>query len=223
MSRALVDPQDSSRSVRAVNDRGPLIQLVSTTGGRDPAFLIYRSARLDDTAFAPHEASSARVYGLAVRIASPTPAEEAVGGPTTEVWRTTTHFDADRSSTIAWIMAIAHRRAVDRLRSVRDTTPPPLVPQRTLGRRARRHAHQARHARRDQATHAEAAQVREALEQLGPDQRDALELVYFDGYSGAPSLDLATIMTTIVTTRLAEVPAEQQGHEQKSTLDCEAS
>jgi RNA polymerase sigma-70 factor (ECF subfamily) len=184
-----------------------VIELVSTTGARDLAVLIYQSAELDDTAFAPHEAASARVYGLAVRIApSPTPAMEVVGDSGTEVWRVSTRFDADRNSAIAWIMAIAHRRAVDRLRSTCDTPPSPLTPLQPLGRRARRHAHQDRHARHDQATHAEAAQVREALARLSPDQREALELAYFERYSDAQSADLATIMSTIVTTRLPAEP-----------------
>ena len=58
------------------------------------------------------------MYGLAVRILeAPFEAEEVARDPYLEVWRTSTSFDADRNSSMAWIMAIAHRRAVDRLRS----------------------------------------------------------------------------------------------------------
>jgi RNA polymerase sigma-70 factor (ECF subfamily) len=210
MSRAVSDvPDDRSGSVPTVSEPGTIVELVSTTGAREPAVLIYRSAALDDTAFAPCETSSTRVYGLAVRIGlSATTAVEAAGEPCTEVWRTSTRFDADRSSAIAWIMAIAHRRAVDRLRAVRDpTSPAPVVAFDALGRRARRHAHQDRHSRQDQATHAEALQVREALARLDPEQREALELAYFEGYSTAEPVDLATVMSTIVTSRLPAGPA----------------
>lgn len=217
MSAATGDPEPASGSVRPAHAWGPVIELVSTTGARDLAVLVYRSPELDDTAFAPHEATSTRVYGLAVRIApSPTPPMEVVGDSGTEVWRVSNRFDADRSSAIAWLMAIAHRRAVDRLRSACDTPPPPLSPLRPLGRRARRHAHQDRHARHDQATHAEAAQVREALARLSPDQREAVELAYFERYSDAQSVHLATIMSAIVTTSL---PPEPMGPERLDETD----
>ncbi len=158
--------------------------------------LIYRSAAVDEGAGAELGAAAAtRVYGLAVRILpAPTGAEEVGLDSAHEIWRTSTRFDADRSSAMAWIMAIAHRRAVDRLRSARDTTapPPPQVPVRALGRRARRHASQARH---DQATIClDAAQVGEALARLNPEQREALELAYLDGYVAPqpPHLHLAS-------------------------------
>jgi RNA polymerase sigma-70 factor (ECF subfamily) len=215
MSRAVSDvPDDRSGSVPAVSELGTIVELVSTTGAREPAVLIYRSAALDDTAFAPRETSSTRVYGLAVRIGlSPTAAMGVAGEPCTEVWRTSTRFDADRSSAMAWIMAIAHRRAVDRLRSAGATTSQPApAPALALGRRARRHAHQDRDSRNDLATHAEVAQVRRALALLDPARREELELVYFEGYSADRPVDLATIMTTLVTARLPRPdPPETRG------------
>jgi RNA polymerase sigma-70 factor, ECF subfamily len=213
MSRARADAQGAAGSTGDASAPGPIIDLVSTTGARGPAELIYRSADLDETAFAPDDPTTARVYGLAVRIApSPPRAEEALSDSCGEVWRTSTRFDADRSSAIAWIMAIAHRRAVDRLRSARDTTaPPPVTPIRSLGRRARRHAHQDRHSRHVLAPHVEAAQVREALLRLDPEHRESLELAYLDTYSAAPSADLATIMSTIVNTRLPHEPVGPEG------------
>jgi RNA polymerase sigma-70 factor, ECF subfamily len=208
MSSALDDVPDATKGPRSVNAPGTCIELVSTTGARDLAVLVYRSADLDETAFAPLPPTTARVYGLAVRIAGPlTRIEEVAHDASHELWRTSTRFDADRSSAIAWIMAIAHRRAVDRLRTARDTTcPPPATPVRSLDRRARRSAHQDRHARNDLATHAEVAQVREALAQLDPVQREALELVYFEKYSSDRPADLAAIMSTLVTTRLPHDP-----------------
>jgi RNA polymerase sigma-70 factor (ECF subfamily) len=206
MSSALDDVPGATEGLRVVNAPATYIELVSTTGARDLAVLVYRSADVDETAFALLAPTTARVYGLAVRIASSlTRMEDVAGDSSHEVWRTSTRFDADRSSAIAWIMAIAHRRAVDRLRTARDTTcPPPATPLRALGRRARRNAHQDRHSRNDLATHAEVAQVREVLALLDPAQREALELVYFD--TSDRTDDLATIMSTIVTTRLADDP-----------------
>lgn len=212
MSGAPADAQDAAESRQVASSRWPCIELVSTTGVRDLGVLVYRSPDLDETAFAPLEPVSARVYGLAVRIAPDTPTEVVVLNACHEVWRISTRFDADRSSAIAWIMAIAHRRAVDRLRSTRDTNSSltPFTPLPSSGRRARRNAHQDRHSRQDRATHAEAAQVRDALAQLGPDQRDALELVSFERYlaAGAPDA-LAAIMSTVVTTSVRHDPEER--------------
>jgi RNA polymerase sigma-70 factor (ECF subfamily) len=200
MSSALDDIPDATEGPRAATAPETCIELVSTTGARDLAVLIYRSADLDTTAFAPGEPTVARAYGLAVRLGRSVSPDEA---ECYEVWRTSTRFDADRSSAMAWIMAIAHRRAVDRLRSARDTTsPPPPAPARALGRRARRNAHQDRHSRNDLTTHAEVAQVRQALALLDPAQREDLELVYFERYSADQPDDLATIMATLVTARL---------------------
>ena len=118
MSRAMDDAPEPPSRLRTVNARGPIIELVTSTGSREPAVLIYRSAGTDETAIAAlYDATAPRVYGLAVRILQwPTQAEEVTQDqdPYLEVWRTSTSFDADRNSAMAWIMAMAHRRAVDR-------------------------------------------------------------------------------------------------------------
>ena len=135
------------------------------------------------------------MYGLAVRVRqAPIEADEAARDPYVEVWRTSTSFNADRGSAMAWIMAIAHRRAVDRLRSDHGATqPPPAGSLRPLGRRAARTAR-----RRGQATSTGGDQVREALCRLSPEQRDALELAHFDGYGRPDPADLNAILATLV-------------------------
>ena len=64
---------------------------------------------------------------------------------------------------------------------------------RPVGRRAARNAR-----RQDRATSTEGNQVREALDRLDPEQREALELAHFDGYARTEPPDLNEILATLV-------------------------
>jgi RNA polymerase sigma-70 factor (ECF subfamily) len=197
------DTPDAPSGLRTVKACGPIIELVTSTGSREPAVLVYRSAGVDETALAALcDVTAPRVYGLAVRILrSPIDVEEGPRDPYLEVWRTSTSFDADRNSSMAWIMAIAHRRAVDRLRSAHAPSQPrregDISP---LGRRAGRLAR-----RQVRAGSTESVQVRDALDGLSPEQRDALELAHFDGYARAEPADLSAVLATLVSLT-AEAP-----------------
>jgi len=87
--------------------------------GHDLAPLLARVARGDQAAFATvYDHSAAQVFGLVRRVVrDPAQSEEVTQEVMLEVWRTASRFDPHRGSAMAWLMTMAHRRAVDRVRS----------------------------------------------------------------------------------------------------------
>ncbi len=160
--------------------------------------LLRLSARGDQQAFAElYDATSSRVFGLAVRVVrDPAQAEEVTQEAFLEVWRTASRFDSDRGSALSWLMTICHRKAVDRVRSAEASTRRDTTYQnqnQTIDHDATADAAQAS---------MEAKRVRGALEGLTPVQREAIELAYFGGYThtevaGILDLPVGTAKTRI--------------------------
>lgn len=81
--------------------------------------LLRRVAGRDTAAFAAfYDQTKTRVYGLVVRVLrDPGYSEETTQEIYLEAWRNAAEFDASRGSALAWLLTMAHRRAVDRVRS----------------------------------------------------------------------------------------------------------
>ncbi|WP_082177318.1 ECF RNA polymerase sigma factor SigK [Arthrobacter sp. RIT-PI-e] len=86
--------------------------------------LLLRVAQQDRGAFASlYEQTSRRVYGLARRVLiDPELSEDATQEVFLQVWRTADRFDPALGSPMAWLMTLAHRRAVDKVRSEQSAT-----------------------------------------------------------------------------------------------------
>ena len=86
--------------------------------------LLSRIARQDRTAFALfYEQTSKRVYGLARRVLiDPELSEDATQEVYLQVWNTADRFNPSLGSPMAWLMTLAHRRAVDKVRSEQSAT-----------------------------------------------------------------------------------------------------
>lgn len=76
-------------------------------------------ARGDEEAFGQvYDLVSPTVYGLVRRVLrDPAQSEEVAQEVLVEVWRSACRYDERRGSPQAWVMTLAHRRAVDRVRS----------------------------------------------------------------------------------------------------------
>jgi RNA polymerase sigma-70 factor (ECF subfamily) len=143
------------------------------------AELLKRSGRGDEAAFAEwYDATSARAFGLAVRVLrDPAQAEEVTQESYLDCWRHAARFDPTKGSALSWLLTIVHRKAVDRVRAAeaagrRDTA---------YGRRAQEVEHDQT---AEQATASiEATRVRAALAGLTGKQREAVELAFFGGYT----------------------------------------
>lgn len=116
-----------------------------------------------------------------------------------EVWQSAARFDARFGGGRAWVLTIAHRRAVDRVRSV-DAS-------------ARRDAEAARQRQEatppddllDQvASHLERDRVRRCLGRLTDLQRESVRLTYYAGHTYREAAELLGVPLTTIKARLRD-------------------
>lgn len=153
----------------------------------------------DQAAFARlYDALSPIVYGVIRRLVrDPAQSEEVTQEVFVEVWRNADRYTAGRGNVRAWVVTIAHRRAVDRVRSEqarrdRDEReahsielPPPSPEDAVLAAEAR-------------------ATAAAALATLAPPQREALELAFYDGLTHTQIAERLDVALGTVKTRIRE-------------------
>jgi len=107
----------------------PAAPEVSAAETRDVALraLIGRVARRDEAALAElYDATAARVYALARRIASePAVAEEIISDVYFQVWQQAERYDPARGRVLAWLLMMCRTRALDRWRRREPAEPHP--------------------------------------------------------------------------------------------------
>lgn len=117
------------------------------------------------------------VYGLARRVVRDEGiAEEVVQEVFVRLWSSPDRFDPERGSLRSWLLAQAHGRSIDRLRS-------DGARRQREERDAQRTAAAGYDLEREAMDLAVADRVNEAMGTLPVAERQALELAYFDGYT----------------------------------------
>lgn len=142
--------------------------------------LLERVARGDvDALRALYDEHGARAMAIANRILrDPIEAEDVVQETFVELWRRASQFDAGRGGAIAWVVTIARSRAIDRLRASgtagRAIAGVATAPEMLVSARMPSPNEEAER-RRDEV------RVAGALAALPPEQRETIELAYFEG------------------------------------------
>lgn len=156
-----------------------VIRSMSSLESATDAELLERLMAGDTAAFeALYDRHSRAAYGLAFRILGEAEAaEDVVQDAFLTVWRQAATYGEARGTVRAWLLAIVHHRAIDyvRQRSYRENR------QQTLDEVVLPpdEADTMEQARQN----VEGQQVRQALEQLPPDQQRSVLLAYFGGYT----------------------------------------
>jgi RNA polymerase sigma-70 factor (ECF subfamily) len=160
--------------------------------------LLHLSARGRETAFADlYDLTSARIYGVVLRVVrSPEQAAEVTQEVYLDIWLHAANYSPARGTALGWMTTIAHRRAVDRVRSLISTKA-----------REERYGHgsierEADHVWENVQQDFETQRVRKALHTLTANQREAIDLAYFGGYTQREVAALLRVPLGTVKTRI---------------------
>ena len=161
--------------------------------------LLTRVARGDQAAFEDvYDTLAGPIYGLINRVVrDPAQSEEVCQEVLLEVWRTAARFDPAKGTAATWAMTIAHRRAVDRVRSASATAAREVrtadVPDQN----------------EDEVADAVAAsldreRVRRCLDGLTEPQRESITLAYYGGYSNRQVGERLGVALSTIKTRIRD-------------------
>jgi RNA polymerase sigma-70 factor (ECF subfamily) len=162
--------------------------------------LMVEVAKGDEAAFEQlYAMTSGPVWGLVLRVVrDPGQSEEVTQEVFVELWRTATRYDPALGGVMTWALTLAHRRAVDRVRSAQ-------------ARRVREDRFGVESVERDFDVVSETVtrdlereQVRRCLGSLTTLQRESVELAYYGGRTYSEVAELLTSPLGTVKTRLRD-------------------
>ena len=202
---------ESRRSARPA----PLESMRRNNAHLSDEALVALVARSSDAALGElYDRYGSTAYGLALRVVrDPALAEDVVQEAFLRVWRSAARFVPERAKASTWIMTFVHRRAVDVVRREERRRGEPLD-----------RADQAATGSTEEVAwlRFERERVQEALAQLPDQQREAIELAYYGGFTQAQLAErlgqpLGTIKSRVFNGlgRLRELLAEGTAEEDR--------
>ena len=165
-----------------------------------PEDLMLQIAEGNENAFEQlYDRLSSQVFGLIRRILKDeAQSEEVTQEVFVEAWQQATRFDASRGKAITWLLTLAHRRAVDRVRASQASK------DRDLREGMKEFQESYDDVEETAIQHDESRRVLQALERLSETQRDAIQLAYFGGYTHLEVAELLKIPVGTAKTRIRD-------------------
>lgn len=158
--------------------------------------LLVRVARAEMSAFEElYDRYGRSVYSLAMTMLRDAEAAREVAQEVfLDVWRTARAFDPTRGSARSWILSLAHHKSVDAVRRRRLRAVEPLSEALPSGQDVAAEA----------TTALARGRVREALAALNPEQREAIALAYYGGYTQREIAERLKIPLGTIKTRMRD-------------------
>jgi RNA polymerase sigma-70 factor (ECF subfamily) len=162
--------------------------------------LLLRVAGGDQAAFARlYDMLSPRAFGLILRVlVDRSQSEEVLQEVFLEIWQSAARFAPNKGQGRSWVLTIAHRRAVDRVRSAQASSDRDV----RAGFRDIDVAHDG--VAEEVELRIEGQRVSEALATLPDPQREAITLAYFGGYSQSEIAALVGAPLGTIKTRMRD-------------------
>lgn len=162
--------------------------------------LLLAVAKGDERAFERlYDAVCAPLFGLIQRVVRDgAQTEEVAQEVLVEVWRTATHYRPERGAALSWVLTLAHRRAVDRVRSAQAAA------DREVRAGSRSTAGPFDEVTESVLSRLEQQQLRRCLSTLTELQHESVVLTYYRGYTYREAAELLDSPAPTVKTRLRD-------------------